>query len=310
MTTTQAPQNTSTGTEHWTNKGDVRLFLWEKLLRRRPRSAGPSCSSTAPRWPRRRPSTCRCRAAPTVPVMDVFAGAGSIRGAWTWKAMAAPTSTATSRPTSPTAPTTSPPPPPISRTTRNSGPLLVYGISSGALQRGAVRAAPSRARRAPGARRLRLDRRGQPDAGPAAQEAAAIPGEEPPADRPRLRPLASSTATIPAPPTTRRSRPSPTPSSRSTTACRTAPISTCARTCRWWTRQRITVPTIVMRGEYDGIAGFDDLLEFFRALPNPDKQFAVMPGIAHASFQQKNHALVLPHPRLLLRAAGTRLSRH
>ena len=30
MTTTQAPQNTSTGTEHWTTKGDVRLFLWEK----------------------------------------------------------------------------------------------------------------------------------------------------------------------------------------------------------------------------------------------------------------------------------------
>jgi alpha-beta hydrolase superfamily lysophospholipase len=43
-----------------------------------------------------------------------------------------------------------------------------------------------------------------------------------------------------------------------------------------------------MRGQYDGIAGFDDLLEFFRRLPNPDKQFAVMPGIAHASFHQKN----------------------
>jgi pimeloyl-ACP methyl ester carboxylesterase len=56
--------------------------------------------------------------------------------------------------------------------------------------------------------------------------------------------------------------------------------------------ERITVPTIVMRGEYDGIAGMDDLLKFFAALPNPDKQFAVMPGIAHASFQQKNHALV------------------
>jgi len=51
---------------------------------------------------------------------------------------------------------------------------------------------------------------------------------------------------------------------------------------------RITVPTIVMRGQYDGIAGFDDLLEFFKRLPNPDKQFAVMAGISHASFQQKN----------------------
>jgi pimeloyl-ACP methyl ester carboxylesterase len=51
---------------------------------------------------------------------------------------------------------------------------------------------------------------------------------------------------------------------------------------------RITVPTIVMRGQYDGIAGFQDLIAFFTRLPNPDKQFAVMPGIAHASFQQKN----------------------
>jgi non-heme chloroperoxidase len=51
---------------------------------------------------------------------------------------------------------------------------------------------------------------------------------------------------------------------------------------------RITVPTIVMRGQYDGIAGFDDLIEFFKRLPNPDKQFAVMAGISHASFQQKN----------------------
>jgi len=51
------------------------------------------------------------------------------------------------------------------------------------------------------------------------------------------------------------------------------------------------VPTIIMRGEYDGIASFDDLVEFFKLLPNPDKQFAVMPGIAHASFQQKNFAI-------------------
>ena len=47
-----------------------------------------------------------------------------------------------------------------------------------------------------------------------------------------------------------------------------------------------------MRGEYDGIAGLDDLLAFFRSLPNADKQFAVMPGISHASFQQKNYRLV------------------
>jgi pimeloyl-ACP methyl ester carboxylesterase len=47
--------------------------------------------------------------------------------------------------------------------------------------------------------------------------------------------------------------------------------------------------TLIMRGEYDGIATFDDLLAFFDRLPNMDKQFTVMKGIAHASFQQKNY---------------------
>jgi alpha-beta hydrolase superfamily lysophospholipase len=53
--------------------------------------------------------------------------------------------------------------------------------------------------------------------------------------------------------------------------------------------QQIAVPTIVMRGEWDGIASFDDLLEFFKRLRHTDKQFAVMKGISHASFQQKNY---------------------
>ena len=55
---------------------------------------------------------------------------------------------------------------------------------------------------------------------------------------------------------------------------------------------KVKAATIVMRGEYDGIAGFDDLIEFFKRLPNPDKQFAVMAGISHASFQQKNYKTV------------------
>ncbi|MBI3433694.1 MAG: alpha/beta fold hydrolase [Proteobacteria bacterium] len=56
--------------------------------------------------------------------------------------------------------------------------------------------------------------------------------------------------------------------------------------------QKITVPTLIMRGQWDGIASLDDLLGFFEKLPNPDKQFTVMPGISHASFQQKNYMLV------------------
>ena len=56
--------------------------------------------------------------------------------------------------------------------------------------------------------------------------------------------------------------------------------------------ERLSMPTVLMRGEFDGIAGMDDLLGFFKNLPNPDKEFAVMPGIAHASFTQKNFLLV------------------
>jgi pimeloyl-ACP methyl ester carboxylesterase len=55
---------------------------------------------------------------------------------------------------------------------------------------------------------------------------------------------------------------------------------------------RIKAATLIMRGQWDGIASVDDLIEFFKKLPNPDKQFAVMPGISHASFQQKNYRLV------------------
>jgi len=56
--------------------------------------------------------------------------------------------------------------------------------------------------------------------------------------------------------------------------------------------EKIKAATIIMRGQWDGIAGFEDLTKFFEKLPNPDRQFAVMPGIAHASLQQKNYAIV------------------
>jgi pimeloyl-ACP methyl ester carboxylesterase len=54
----------------------------------------------------------------------------------------------------------------------------------------------------------------------------------------------------------------------------------------------ITVPSIVLRGEHDGIAALDDLIAFFKLLPNMNKQFSVMAGISHASFQQKNYMMV------------------
>jgi pimeloyl-ACP methyl ester carboxylesterase len=74
---------------------------------------------------------------------------------------------------------------------------------------------------------------------------------------------------------------------------------------------QITVPTLMMRGQFDGIAGMGDLLAFFAKLPNPDKQFTVMSGISHASFQQKNYLLAyhvlhsyFTQPPLVYRASG------
>jgi pimeloyl-ACP methyl ester carboxylesterase len=53
--------------------------------------------------------------------------------------------------------------------------------------------------------------------------------------------------------------------------------------------QMIPVPTLIMRGQFDGIASLEDLIAFYEALPNMDKHFAIMAGISHASFQQKNY---------------------
>jgi pimeloyl-ACP methyl ester carboxylesterase len=55
---------------------------------------------------------------------------------------------------------------------------------------------------------------------------------------------------------------------------------------------KIRVPTLIMRGEHDGIAALEDLVKFFALLPHPDKHFAVMEGVSHASFQQKNYLSV------------------
>jgi len=45
---------------------------------------------------------------------------------------------------------------------------------------------------------------------------------------------------------------------------------------------KVTSPVIVLRGEYDGIAALPDLLAFFAQLPSADRQFAILPGAAHA----------------------------
>ncbi len=46
--------------------------------------------------------------------------------------------------------------------------------------------------------------------------------------------------------------------------------------------QKIHAPVLVARGEYDGIATDADCLNFYRKLPNSDRQFVILPGMAHS----------------------------
>jgi pimeloyl-ACP methyl ester carboxylesterase len=55
---------------------------------------------------------------------------------------------------------------------------------------------------------------------------------------------------------------------------------------------RVMAPVMIVRGEHDGIASEEDLLDFYRLLPNPDRQFVVLPGAAHALvFGHNRHQL-------------------
>ena len=47
---------------------------------------------------------------------------------------------------------------------------------------------------------------------------------------------------------------------------------------------KIQCPVLIVRGEHDGIATEQDLLAYYEALPNKDKQFTIIPGMAHVSY--------------------------
>jgi pimeloyl-ACP methyl ester carboxylesterase len=46
--------------------------------------------------------------------------------------------------------------------------------------------------------------------------------------------------------------------------------------------EQVLAPTLLVRGQYDGIATMEDLLAFYGRLPNPDRQFAIVPNAAHS----------------------------
>lgn len=279
------------GSEHWTRKGDVKLFLWRK------RAAGPqgsrgsvlfvhgSSMASQPTFDLQVPGR------PDSSAMDWFAA----RGFDTWCMDNEGYGRSDKRR-------------PINCDIENGADdlaagseyvlaqsgakqLLVYGISSGALK------AALFAQRHPGrVARLALDAfvwtgEGSPTL---AERKKRLPEfraqNRRPIDRAFVRsifnrdhPGTADDATIEAFADAILSLDESVPTGTYADMCSKLPVVDPAR---------ITVPVILLRGEYDGIAGMGDLLEFFRRLPNADKQFSVMAGISHASFQQKNYLTV------------------
>jgi alpha-beta hydrolase superfamily lysophospholipase len=54
--------------------------------------------------------------------------------------------------------------------------------------------------------------------------------------------------------------------------------------------KKVLAPVLLVRGEHDGIAALDDLYDFYKQLPNGDRQLVILPGIAHSlTFANNRH---------------------
>ena len=279
------------GEEHWTKKGDVRLFLWEKYLGSPDDKRGTILFVHGSSMASQPTFDLAVEGRPFSSVMNWFA----VRGYDTWCvdmegygrsdkdrditcdiADGADDLAAASA---------------YIERTRDAGPLLVYGISSGAL-RGALFAErhPERVKR------LALDAfvwtgEGSPTLEDRRKRLPQfLAAKRRPIDKAfvqsiftRDHPGTAEDSVVEAFADAITALDDSMPNGTYIDMCSKLPLVD---------PEAITAPTIIMRGEYDGIAGLEDLLSFFARLPNSDKQFAIMPGIAHASFQQKNYLLV------------------
>lgn len=54
---------------------------------------------------------------------------------------------------------------------------------------------------------------------------------------------------------------------------------------------KVLSPVLLIRGEYDGIATVEDLLDFYKQLPTGDRQFIILPGMAHSVVNGLNRQL-------------------
>jgi pimeloyl-ACP methyl ester carboxylesterase len=284
-------EKAAAGTEHWTRKGEVKLFLWEKCVGDPTKAAGivlfahGSSMASQPTFDLQVPGR------PDSSVMEWFARRGF--DAWCVDMEGYGRSDKHRDNNAP-----------IShgaddlfaaatyiRAKRGPRPLLVYGISSGAL-----RAALFAERHPELVGRLALDAmvwtgEGSPTLEARRKKLAEFQAvNRRPIDKAFVRSIfardhagTAEDTVVEAFADAILALDSSVPTGTYVDMCSRLPVVDPAR---------ITVPTLIMRGQYDGIAGVDDLLAFFKRLPNPDKQFAVMPGVAHASFQQKNYMLV------------------
>jgi alpha-beta hydrolase superfamily lysophospholipase len=55
---------------------------------------------------------------------------------------------------------------------------------------------------------------------------------------------------------------------------------------------KVRCPVLMTRGEWDGNSTDDDLLEFFRRLPNGDRQYVILPNTAHSQAFSRNRQLL------------------
>jgi pimeloyl-ACP methyl ester carboxylesterase len=56
--------------------------------------------------------------------------------------------------------------------------------------------------------------------------------------------------------------------------------------------KKVLSPVLMLRGEWDGNSTNDDLLDFFRQLPNGDRQFTILSHVAHSAVYSKNRQLL------------------
>lgn len=68
--------------------------------------------------------------------------------------------------------------------------------------------------------------------------------------------------------------------------------------------KKIMAPVLMLRGEHDGNSTNDDLLDFYRQLPNGDRQFVILPQTAHSPGYGKNRHLLYYAVHNFLAAPG------